>query len=73
MLKPHTVRFQGYESLTYFDVNAISNQADNVGVREISPASAMTPVAGCNDCDYTDTDPETLATAETDLVCLLGT
>jgi hypothetical protein len=71
------VTFQGWNSLTYFDVSAIVNPNDHEGVKELYPASKPGTVSGCNPypCNnayYLPDDVQTKTTMEVDLVCTLG-
>lgn len=72
------VTFGGSESTTFFDVSAIDNPADKDNVKEMYPASALTPVSGCpvfpcNNAYYHPDDVQTKATSEVDLITTLGT
>lgn len=72
------VTFQGWNDLTYFDVSAIVNPGDHVGVAELYPAGRPEPVSGCkfwpcNNAYYLPDDVQTKTTEEVDLVCTLGT
>ena len=42
------VTFDGWNGVTFFDVSAIVNPADKVGVMVIYPLGATTPISGCN-------------------------
>ncbi|KAI1444863.1 hypothetical protein F5Y02DRAFT_388647 [Annulohypoxylon stygium] len=74
--------FQGWNDFTYFDVSAIVNPHDTVGVKQIFPASEMknSPkklVSGClsfpcGTAYYAPDDIQTVTTKETDLVVTLG-
>ncbi|KAI1214687.1 uncharacterized protein F4807DRAFT_6070 [Annulohypoxylon truncatum] len=74
--------FQGWNDITYFDVSAIVNPSDTVGVKQIFPASEMqntpkTLVSGCllfpcATAYYAPDDVQTVTTKETDLVVTLG-
>jgi len=71
------VAFQGWNGLTYFDVSAIVNANDHVGVKELWPKSSNSPTSGCkvfpcNNAYYLPDDVQTKTTPETDLVCTLG-
>ncbi|SPN97670.1 related to dnase1 protein [Cephalotrichum gorgonifer] len=71
------VAFQGWNDLTYFDVSAIVNPLDHVGVKEMWPAESKTPTSGCkvfpcNNAYYLPDDIQTKTTTEVDLVCTLG-
>ncbi|CAI4213835.1 unnamed protein product [Parascedosporium putredinis] len=71
------VAFQGWNGLTYFDVSAIINANDHVGVKEMWPKSSASPTSGCktfpcNNAYYLPDDVQTKTTSETDLVCTLG-
>ncbi|KAI5918569.1 DNase1 protein [Camillea tinctor] len=77
------VTFQGWNDLTYFDVSAIVNPNDHVGVKQMFPATEMnaTPkssVSGCevfpcNTAYYQPDDVQTVSTKETDIIITLGT
>ncbi|KAI2466530.1 hypothetical protein F4781DRAFT_350503 [Annulohypoxylon bovei var. microspora] len=74
--------FQGWNDFTYFDVSAIVNPADTVGVKQIFPASQLestikTLVSGCRlfpcaTAYYAPQDVQTVTTTETDLIVTLG-
>ncbi|KAI1455245.1 hypothetical protein F4805DRAFT_286739 [Annulohypoxylon moriforme] len=74
--------FQGWNDFTYFDVSAIVNPSDKVGVKQIFPASQLkstpkTLVSGCllfpcATAYYAPDDIQTVTTTETDLVVTLG-
>ncbi|KAI1135132.1 hypothetical protein F5Y05DRAFT_183090 [Hypoxylon sp. FL0543] len=74
--------FQGWNDFTYFDVSAIVNPADTVGVKQIFPASQLEStvkslVSGCINFPcatayYAPADIQTVTTKETDLVVTLG-
>ena len=71
------VTFAGWGGITFFDVSAIVNPNDKDNVKQMWPASALTPVSGCevfpcDDAYYAPNDVQTKATDETDLVCSLG-
>ena len=71
------VAFQGWNGLTYFDVSAIVNANDHVGVKEMWPKNSNSPTSGCkvfpcNNAYYLPDDVQTKTTQETDLVCTLG-
>jgi hypothetical protein len=71
------VRFDGYAGATYFDVSAIVNPDDTVGVKEIFPLHSNTPVSGCQTFPCANAynkwdDVATKATDSSELVCLLG-
>lgn len=71
------VAFQGWGGMTYFDVSAIVGPGDHVGVKEMWPKEAKSPVSGCavfpcNDAYYLPDDVQTKVTTEVDLVCTLG-
>jgi hypothetical protein len=79
------VAFNSWGGTTFYDVSAIVNPNDKIGVKKLYPAS--TPKAsltntlvtsGCDlfPCDnayYLPDDVQTKATQETDLICTLGT
>ncbi|KAI1635289.1 DNase1 protein [Biscogniauxia mediterranea] len=77
------VTFQGWNDLTYFDVSAIVNPNDHVGVKQMFPATQMeaapkSSVSGCEvfPCDtayYHPEDVQTVTTKETDIIITLGT
>lgn len=72
------VAFDGWGGLTYFDVSAIVNPHDHVGVKQLWPAASGSPVSGCDvfpcpDAYYHPDDVQTKATPERHLVCTLGT
>ncbi|KAI1103276.1 hypothetical protein F4804DRAFT_333477 [Jackrogersella minutella] len=74
--------FQGWSDLTYYDVSAIVNPADTVGVKQIFPASQLeaTPKTLASGCllfpcataYYAPQDVQTVTTTETDLIVTLG-
>ena len=71
------LRFDGYGGATYFDVSAIVNPSDTVGVKQIFPKNSPTPMSGCetfpcSNAYYTSDDVATQATDENELICLLG-
>jgi hypothetical protein len=71
------VRFDGYGGATYYDVSAIVNPSDIVGVKQVFPKHSLKPVAGCEvfpcaDAYYEWNDVATQATDENELICLLG-
>lgn len=71
------VTFQGWNGVTYFDVSAIVDAHDHVGVKQMWPKEAKKPISGCEvfPCDtayYLPDDVQTQTTEETDLVCTLG-
>jgi hypothetical protein len=71
------VAFNSYAGSTYFDVSAIVNGLDVVGVKEIFPLHSNTPVSGCQSfpCANAYNKWDDIATQSTDgdeLVCLLG-
>lgn len=72
------VMFGGYAGATYFDVSAIVNPLDAAGVKILKPMSSDTPLSGCQafPCSNAYNQPDdiaTLATDDTELICLLGT
>jgi len=73
------VEFDGPNGLTYFDVSAIVNPNDRVGVKYIHPVGLSTPNSGCNTSVGTclnqynaPTDIATQSISSHALVCLLG-
>ncbi|OHE96399.1 DNase1 protein [Colletotrichum orchidophilum] len=71
------VAFNGWNSLTYFDVSAIINALDHNGIQTIFPSLVQEPVSGChvwpcNNAYYLPDDVQTKVTSETDLICTLG-
>ncbi|OTB06076.1 hypothetical protein M426DRAFT_21196 [Hypoxylon sp. CI-4A] len=76
------VTFQGWNDFTYFDVSAIVNPSDTVGVKQIFPASELAAevkslVSGCilfpcATAYYAPEDVQTVTTTETDLIVTLG-
>lgn len=71
------VRWNGFGGANYFDVSAIVNPNDNVGVKEIFPKFSATPISGCQTfpCSNAYNKPDdvaTLSTHDTELICLLG-
>jgi hypothetical protein len=71
------VAFNGWNGMTYFDVSAIVNPNDHVGVKEMFPAASYNPVSGCkywpcNNAYYLPDDVQTKTTYEADLICTLG-
>ncbi|RDW88223.1 hypothetical protein BP6252_00255 [Coleophoma cylindrospora] len=72
------VMFGGYGGATFFDISAIVNPDDDQGVKILKPLSADTPLSGCQTfpCSNAYNQPDdiaTLATDDTELICLLGT
>lgn len=66
-----------FEGITFFDVSAIVDPNDHVGVKMIMPAKGQHPVSGCevfpcNNAYYHPDDVQTKATHESDFICLLG-
>jgi len=77
------VRFDGWDSLVFFDVSAIVNPDDTEGVKMIyplgmDPTATSTPTSGCNSIgkclnQYNAwNDIATQTTKSSNLVCLLG-
>lgn len=71
------VAFDGWNGITFFDVSAIVNPNDHVGVKEMYPAGGAAPTSGCktfpcNNAYYVWDDVQTKATNEKDLICTLG-
>ncbi|KAH6892286.1 hypothetical protein B0T10DRAFT_292315 [Thelonectria olida] len=71
------VTFGGWEGKTYFDVSAIVNATDKHNVKQMWPASAKTPISGCevfpcNNAYYVFNDVQTKVTEEVDLITTLG-
>jgi len=73
------VCFNCWDGLTFFDVSAIVQPDDHVGVKQIWPASSSEPSSGCDifPCAFAyykwNDDWQTKATHETDLIVSLGT
>jgi hypothetical protein len=72
------VAYNGWDGQTYFDVSAIVNPNDKVGVKQMWPAGARDPISGCeffpcNFAYYLPNDEQTRTTRETDLYVSLGT
>jgi hypothetical protein len=74
------LRWNGWNGLNWFDVSAIVNPNDLNGVKTISPKYSGTPssgcesyVDGCGNAYYTPGEDQTKSTAESALVCTLGT
>jgi len=72
------VAWNAYDGITFFDVSAIVNPKDNVGVKMLFPKISASPLSGCQEfpCDNVYNQPDdhqTLSTSESTLVCLLGT
>ena len=72
------IRWDGFAGQNYFDVSAIVNPDDAEGVKEIFPMNTNTPKSGCQVFPCTNAynkpdDVATLSTAESELVCLIGT
>ncbi len=71
------VQFDGFNGQHYFDVSAIVNPADHSGVKEIYPKQAKSPMSGCqtfpcSNCYNAPDDVQTMSSAESDFVCLIG-
>jgi hypothetical protein len=71
------VTFNGWNGFTYFDVSALVNPADLLGVQEIFPLNSNIPVAGCEtfpctSAYYDSNDEATFSSEEDTLVCTLG-
>ncbi|KAL2018323.1 hypothetical protein VTK56DRAFT_926 [Thermocarpiscus australiensis] len=73
------VAFNSWNGITFFDVSAIVNPADHVGVKKLYPATAAGggAVSGCDvfpcaSAYYLPDDVQTQSTAESDLICTLG-
>lgn len=71
------VAFNSWGGITFFDVSAIVNPHDHVGVKKLFPVSQRKPTSGCDlfPCAfayYLPDDVQTQATDETDLICTLG-
>ncbi|KAK4137662.1 DNase1 protein [Trichocladium antarcticum] len=71
------VAFNSWGGVTFFDVSAIVNAHDHVGVKKMWPAASRKPSSGCDafPCAfayYLPDDVQTQATRETDLICTLG-
>ncbi|KAK3358981.1 DNase1 protein [Lasiosphaeria hispida] len=72
------VCFNSWGDLTYFDVSAIVNPNDHVGVKKIWPVGNPENNSGCDDfpCNnayYQPDDVQTKADQATDFICTLGT
>jgi len=70
--------FNAFAGATYFDVSAIVNPGDNVGVKMIYPLGSNTPLSGCQrfPCENAYNTPDDIATLssdETEFAVLLGT
>jgi hypothetical protein len=71
------VRWDGWNSLNYFDISAIVNSGDIHNVKELYPKGSSTPASGCqtfpcaNAYNLPD-DIQTKTTTEKELVCLIG-
>lgn len=71
------VAFNSWGGITFFDVSAIVDPNDHVGVKQMWPSSDRKPTSGCDlfPCAfayYLPDDIQTQATKETDLICTLG-
>jgi len=71
------IAWNQWGGITFFDVSAIVNPDDVVGVKMLYPKISATPVSGCQTfpCDHAYNKPDdiqTLSTSESTLVCLLG-
>lgn len=71
------VQFGGWNGLTYFDVSAIVTPGDHDNVKQMWPASSLTPMSGCevfpcNNAYYLPDDVQTKTTEEVDLWQSLG-
>jgi hypothetical protein len=71
------VTFDGWAGSTYFDVSAIVNPSDLVGVQQIFPLHSNAPIAGCDTfpCEkayYAWDDVATFSSEVDALVCTLG-
>ncbi|OAQ57240.1 DNase1 protein [Pochonia chlamydosporia 170] len=71
------VNFNAWNGLTYFDVSAIVNPSDHNNVKQMWPASAESPMSGCevfpcNNAYYLPNDVQTKATKETHIITSLG-
>jgi hypothetical protein len=69
--------FNSWGGLTFFDVSAIVNPDDLVGVKKIWPVSQSEPFSGCDrfPCAFAYYEPQdiqTKASHETDFFCTLG-
>jgi len=72
------VRWNGFAGANYFDVSAIVNPSDTVGVKMIFPKNSNTPLSGCQTFPCSNAynkadDVATLSTTDDTLVCLVGT
>lgn len=71
------VAFNSWNSITFYDVSAIVNPLDHVGVKQLYPAGDGKPTSGCRrfPCAfayYHPDDIQTQGTHESDLICTLG-
>lgn len=71
------VKFGGWEGKTYFDVSAIVDANDHDNVKQMWPASSLSPMSGCEvfPCDnvyWLSDDVQTKVTEETHLITTLG-
>lgn len=71
------VRWNGYGGSNYFDISAIVNPLDTVGVKMMFPKYTNDPVSGCQifPCSNAYNQPNdiaTLSTTDDTLVCLIG-
>ncbi|KAK0727922.1 DNase1 protein [Lasiosphaeria miniovina] len=72
------VAFNSWNGITFFDVSAIVNPSDHVGVKVMWPVDSPEPFSGCdlfpcNFAYYAPNDVQTRATHGSDLYCTLGT
>ncbi|EHL02111.1 hypothetical protein GLAREA_04671 [Glarea lozoyensis ATCC 20868] len=72
------VTFDAFNGITFFDISAIVNPDDVNNVKMLYPANLELPTSGCQDFPCANAynkwdDVQTQATADHDLVCLLGT
>lgn len=71
------VNFGGWHGRTYFDVSAIVDANDHDNVKQMWPASALTPMSGCevfpcNNVYWLSDDVQTKVTDETHIITTLG-
>jgi hypothetical protein len=71
------IAWNSWLGITFFDVSAIVNPADHVGVKEMFPANSTSPRSGCtlfpcNAAYYQPDDIQTKSTTEELIICTLG-
>jgi hypothetical protein len=71
------VKFGGWGALNYFDVSAIVDPNDKNNIKEMYPASAGSPISGCenfpcNNAYYLPDDIQTKSTTENHIITTLG-